>query len=121
MLAKICAGHSVTSAWLVEDDDDLHLLCFLQKRHGVGDCTRGGTAAIPAHHNAIDLHAPLLDEGYENHRTAGFKQHPFINDFVGQRIVTVRLADNHQVEAAADAADLVGGSGNAGRYGAGLR
>ena len=60
-------------------------------------------------------------EWYEDDRTAGFEQHAFVDNFVGQRLLPFRLADNNQIETAADAADLIGGTRNAGAYRAALR
>ena len=67
------------------------------------------------------FHAALLYEWHEDDRPAGFEQHAFVDDFVGQRILPFRLADNNQIETPADAADLVGGARNTGLYRAALR
>src|SRR5206468_3189292 len=86
-----------------------------------GDRARRGTAAIPAHHHAIELHAVLVDERYENYRASGFKQHALVDHLVGQRLLSRRLTDNDQVEAAADAADFVGSARDTRGYRTALR
>ena len=105
---------------LARDHDDLDLLGLVQERHGVGDGAGGGAAAVPAHHDAVELQAGFLNVRHEDHRPAGFEQHAFVHHFVRHSFVPLGLPDHDQVEAAAQAAELVGGAGDAGADGAGL-
>ena len=52
--------------------------------------------------------------GHEDHRPAGFEQHAFVDHLLGHRFVAVGLADHDQIEAAGEAAEPVGGAGDAG-------
>ena len=82
-----------------------HTRTFLQQRQAVGDGAGGGAAAVPAHHDAIELQAGFLNERDEDHRPAGIKQRGFVEDFIRQTLLSFGLADHEQIEAAPEPAD----------------
>jgi hypothetical protein len=55
VLAHIGTFDLILLAGFVGDDDYLEESCPLEQRHGVGDRARGGSATVPAHHDAVKL------------------------------------------------------------------
>ena len=72
------------------------------------------SAAVPAHHHAVELDAGLLDERHEDDRTAGLEQRAFIDDLFRHCLLALRLTEHDEIEAAGEAAELIGGGGQAG-------
>ena len=89
-------------------------MAFCRNGSEFGDGARGGAAAVPADHDAIELEAAALNIRYEDHRTAGFEQHAFVHHFHRRRFIAVGLADDDQIETPPQAAELFGGAGDAG-------
>ena len=114
MLCHIGALDLVLLAALVGDDDDLDLARLLQQRHGVGDGARGGAAAVPAHHDAVELERILLNIGNDDHRPAGLEQGGFGDHLFHGALSGLGLPDNRQIEAPRDTAELVADAGEAG-------
>ena len=114
MLAHIGAFDLVLLAALIGDDDDLDAAGLGQKRHGVGDGARRLPAAVPAHHDIVELERRLLDIGHQDHRPAGFEQRGLGDDLFHGRGLGLGLADDGEIEAPRDAAELVAGAGEAG-------
>ena len=52
-------------------------LARCEERHGVGDGARGRAAAVPAHHDAVELERRFLDVRHDDDRPAGLEQRGF--------------------------------------------
>jgi hypothetical protein len=61
-----------------------------------------------------------MDERHKDDGPARCEQNAFVDDFVGQRLLPVWLSDDDKIKAAAEAANLVGSTGNAGADRAGF-
>src|SRR6185437_8908298 len=121
MLAQIRARQFIIPAWLVGNNDDFNLLCVFKKRNCVGNGACSRAATIPACHDAVEFHSTLLDEGYKHDGAPRLKQHALVDDVVGQRVTSLRLADDYKIKAASDSSDLIGSAGNARADCAGLK
>jgi hypothetical protein len=95
------------------DDDDLDLSGFHQERHGIADGARGRAAAVPAHHDPVELHRSLLNIRHDDERPSGFEQRGFGDDVVDGRDLRLRLSDHGEIEAPGDAGELLAGAGEA--------
>ncbi len=74
-----------------------------EKRHGIGDRSRGRPAAIPAHHDMIEFEAVFLNKGNDEHRSSGFEQRRLNDDIRGRMIpVPFKLANDGKIESSCD-------------------
>ena len=74
----------------------------------------GGAAAVPAHHDAVELERLFLNVGNDDDRPAGFEQRGFGDDFFDRARLRLGLSDDGQIEAPRDAAELIADAGEAG-------
>ena len=87
---------------------------LFQDRHGVGDGACRLAAAVPAHHDAVELERRFLDIGHDDHRPAGLEQRAFGDQLFDLVSLRFGLGDDGEIEAPRDAGELVAGAGGAG-------
>ena len=116
----IGAGDLAALVALAGDDQDFDVLGAREERHRVGDGARRRPAAVPAGHDAVEHEALLLDMRHDDDRAAGAEQRAFDQQFLRGAALALRLADDREVEAPRDAAEQVGGAGDAGIEDAGF-
>ena len=69
----ISTRHFITLYRLARHYDYVDRVGASEERHGIPDGTCRSTAAIPAHHDAIELEAGLLNVGDDEHRPPGLE------------------------------------------------
>lgn len=80
-----------------DDPEDLHHLGPVQQRQGLGQSTRGRTAAVPGHHDALGGEGLGLDVGHDEDGAAGLHQHRLGDHLFRTGLVGIRLGDDREV------------------------
>src|SRR5438552_15666262 len=114
MAAHIDAGDLAALVALAGDDDDLDRLGAHEERQRVGDGARRRAAAVPAHQNAVELDALLVDIGYHDDRATRSEQGALYQEFLRRPLFTLGLPDHGNVEAPRDPPEQIGAAADAG-------
>src|ERR1700683_4975957 len=117
MLAEIGASDLILLAAFIPNNDNLDALRLFQQRPRIADGACGGAAAIPAHHDLIELERVFLDVRDDNDRASGFEQGGLGNNFFDSAFLRLGLSDDREIEAARNAAEHLADAGEACAYG----
>jgi hypothetical protein len=64
-----------------------------------------GTAAVPTHQNAIELHSALLNVRHDDDGPPGLEQRRLDDEVFARKLVRLGLADDRDIEPARNAAE----------------